>query len=139
MSRQVAAVFLVCASMPLLVAQIGATAQLSGELTDPSGRIVANQTIMVRNEESGQTRVAHTSGGGHYDVLDLAPGRYEINADAPGFTPLRVPVELTVNQQAIVNLRLQLSQQREQATVSATADVIESTRTELSQVIETRE
>ena len=72
---------------PLLTAQIGATAQLSGELTDPSGHVVANQTITVRNPESGQTRTVQTSAEGQYEVLYLAPGRYEISADASGFAP----------------------------------------------------
>src|SRR5579883_694647 len=139
MLRQVVLFFAWYAGMPLLVAQIGATAQLSGELADPSGRPVSNQSITVRKQESGQVRSTVTSEAGRYEVLDLTPGSYEISAAASGFAPLRVPVELTVNQQAIVNLHFELSERREQTTVTATADVIEPTRTELSQVIQSRE
>ncbi|HUJ50605.1 MAG TPA: TonB-dependent receptor [Bryobacteraceae bacterium] len=139
MPRYLCLLLLVSTSTPLLTAQIGATAQLSGELTDPSGRVVANQTITVRNPESGQTRSAETSSDGQYEVLDLAPGRYEISAAAPGFAPLHVPLELNVNQQAIVNLHFQLAQQRQEANVTGTPEVIEPTRTELSQVVAERE
>ncbi|HTS51301.1 MAG TPA: carboxypeptidase regulatory-like domain-containing protein, partial [Bryobacteraceae bacterium] len=139
MPRWLCLLVFVSASTPLLTAQIGATAQLSGELTDPSGHVITNQTITVRNTESGQTRTVQTSAGGQYEVLNLAPGRYQIGAEAPGFAPLRVPVELTVNQQAIVDLQFQLAQQRQEATVTATPEVIEPTRTELSQVVAERE
>ncbi len=139
MLRRLCLLLFVSAGTPLLTAQIGATAQLSGELTDPSGKLVANQTITVRNPESGQTRTVQTSAEGQYEVLDLAPGRYEISAEAPGFAPLRVPLVLTVNQQAIVKLQFQLAQQRQEATVTGTPEVIEPTRTELSQVVAERE
>ena len=139
MSRCLCWLVLVSFGTPLLTAQIGATAQLSGELTDPSGKVVANQTITVRNPQSGQTRTVQNSADGRYEVLDLAPGRYEISAEASGFAPLHVPIELTVNQQAIVNLQFQLAQQRQEATVTGTPEVIEPTRTELSQVVAERE
>ncbi len=127
------------AAAPLLIAQIGATAQLSGELTDPSGRVIGDQAIVVRSLEGGPARAVRTSAEGRYQVLDLAPGRYEIAVDASGFAPLRLPVELTVNQQAVLDLQFQLAVQREQATVTAAPLALEPSRTELSQVIDERQ
>jgi hypothetical protein len=125
-------------STSLLVAQIGATAQLSGIVTDPSGKVIAEQSLSVRNLESGQVRTVRTSADGQYQVLDLPPGLYEIVAEAPGLAPIRIPVELTVNQQATLNLRFRLAMQKEETTVTAAALVVEPTRTELSQVIDER-
>lgn len=122
-----------------LVAQIGATAQLSGILTDPSAKVIAGQTIVVRSLENGPARSVRTSADGRYEVLDLAPGRYEISAEASGFAPIKLPLELTVNQQAILNLQFQLAVQRDQVTATATPVVLEPARTELSQVIDERQ
>ena len=133
------AVCFLLATTPLVMAQIGATAQLAGDVTDPSGKILANQSIAVRNLESGQTRTAQTSADGRYEVLDLAPGRYEVAAEAAGFAPIRIPIELTVNQQAVLNLRFEIASQKQEITVTATPLVVEPTRTELSQVIEERQ
>src|SRR5579863_7251948 len=134
MSRCLWLLLFVSAGTPLLMAQIGASAQLSGELDDPSGKPVANQSVTVLNQESGQTRAVQTSDTGRYEVLDLAPRRCEIGAQAAGFAPLTLPIELTVNQQAIVNLKFPLAEQRQEAAVTTTPEVIEPTRTELSQV-----
>lgn len=121
------------------MAQIGATAQLGGELTDPSGKSVGDQAIDIRNRESGRTRTVQTSADGQYQALDLAPGRYELAAEAAGFAPIRVPIELTVNQQAVLNLQFQLATQTQEVTVTTAPLVIEPTRTDLSQVIEERQ
>ena len=139
MVRVFHAALLVLAITPPVWAQVGATAQLAGEVTDPSGKFLSNQILTVRNLESGQTRTVQTSAEGRYEALDLAPGRYEVTAAVPGFAPIRVAVELTINQQAVLNLQFQVASQRQEVTVTATAQVIEPTRTELSQVIGERQ
>jgi hypothetical protein len=139
MLRVLLGAFFLLATTPLVVAQIGATAQLSGEVMDSSGKVLANQRIAVRNLESGQTRTVQTLTDGQYEVLDLAPGHYEVAAEAPGFAPIRIPVELTVNQQAVLNLHFELASQRQEVTVTAAPLVVEPTRTELSQMIEERQ
>ncbi len=139
MVRLFNAALFVLAATPLVLAQVGATAQLAGEVTDLSGRVLSNQILTVRNLESGQTRTVQTSADGRYEALDLAPGRYEVTAAIPGFAPIRVPVELTINQQAVLNLQFQVASQRQEVTVTATPQLIEPTRTELSQVIDERQ
>jgi len=44
-------------SMSTLLAQIGASAQLFGTLTDPSQKIVENQIIVVRSLEAGSSEL----------------------------------------------------------------------------------
>src|SRR5579864_4928999 len=128
----------VLTSMPMLLAQIGASAQLSGSLTDPSQKIVENQVVAVRNLESGQSRTVRTSAEGRYQFLNLLPGPYELTAESPGFAPIRIRIELTVDQQAVLDLQFRLAVQKEETTVTAGPLALEPTRTELSQVIEER-
>jgi carboxypeptidase family protein/TonB-dependent receptor-like protein len=124
--------------MPMLLAQIGASAQLSGTLTDPSHKIIENQIVVVRSLESGQSRTVRTSADGRYQFLNLPPGWYEIKADSSGFAPIRIPIELAVDQQAVLDMQFHLAVQKEETTVTAASLALEPTRTELSQVIEER-
>lgn len=138
-TRLLQAFLVMLATTSLVTAQIGATAQLSGEVTDPGGKLLPQQTIAIHSVESGQTRSVPTSAAGRYELLDLAPGRYEISAEASGFSPIHIPIELTVNQQAVLNLHFEIPAQRQEITVTAAPLVVEPARTELSQVIEERE
>src|SRR5579883_845357 len=120
-------------------AQIRATSQLSGLLLDPSGASVQNQTISIRSVGTDQTRTVRTAADGFFSFAELLPGTYALKTDAEGFSPLEVTgIELTVGQQARVDLHLQLAAQKEQATVVADIQVSEPARTELSEVIDPR-
>ncbi len=120
-------------------AQVGATAELSGVVLDPSSRIIAGHTIKLLRAETGQSRTARTSESGLYRFADLAPGHYEITAEAEGFAPLRVSVELTVAERAVLDLHFALAQSRQEAAVVAEAQAAEPTRTDLSEVIDARQ
>ncbi|HYL77952.1 MAG TPA: TonB-dependent receptor [Bryobacteraceae bacterium] len=124
---------------PSARAQLGASAQLSGVVTDPSGGRVQNQTITLRSKETGQTRTTQTGGDGYYMFADLVPGIYEVSGETTGFSPIHVPkLELVVGQQARLDIQLQLAELKQADTVTAEPELFEPTRTELSQVIEER-
>src|SRR5712691_2951621 len=114
-------------------AQGGASAQLSGLVTDPNGGIVPGATVTGRNTETTLTRSTQSTDTG-YVLTNLPPGFYEVTVEAPNFARLRqTGVELTVGQQATLNLTLQLKGAAEMVTVESRAAVIETTRTEQSQ------
>ncbi|MBZ5602293.1 MAG: TonB-dependent receptor [Acidobacteriia bacterium] len=120
-------------------AQIRATSQLFGLLLDPSGASVQNQVVTIRSLGTDQLRSVHTGSDGFFSFAELLPGQYEVKTEVDGFSPLDVTgVELTVGQQARLDLHLQLATQREQETVVAQVQVSEPTRTELSEVIDPR-
>ena len=131
-----AVAYLICAS--IAVAQVGATAELSGVLQDPSGRIVSNSPLSLRRTETGQNWTAKTSETGLYRFADLSYGHYEISAEVAGFATLHEAVELAVGERAVLNLRLSLAETRQATTVVAEASATEPTRTDLSEVIDPR-
>jgi anaerobic magnesium-protoporphyrin IX monomethyl ester cyclase len=58
---------------------------LVGDVTDPSGAVVAHATITITNLDTGLTRTVKTNDVGHYLAGGLKVGHYSVKAEAPGF------------------------------------------------------
>ena len=63
---------------------------LSGTVTDPSGAVVANAKITLRNADSGDTRDSVTDNQGYYSFASVPVGTYVVSVEAPGFQGFRV-------------------------------------------------
>src|SRR6185369_11085130 len=126
-TRLVSLFFVLLFSASALMAQLGAAASLSGTLTDPSAAIVSGRPLNLRRVATGVTRTVVTSPDGTYRFADLAPGRYEISVQTEGFAEHKESIELTVGEQAVVNLALRLAPVRSEATVTAEAAATEPT------------
>lgn len=61
-------------------AQGGATAQLSGTVTDAGGAAVINASVTARDEATGFTRTARSADTG-YILSNLPPGAYKITLE----------------------------------------------------------
>ncbi len=70
---------------PGAAGQSHATTSLEGIVKDPSGAMVANAQVTVRNEETGVSQVTTTDGRGHYRFNDLQAGNSALFVNAPGF------------------------------------------------------
>jgi Carboxypeptidase regulatory-like domain len=120
-------------------AQQGATAQLRGMVTDPSSAVVVSAQVTARDTATGFTRTTQSTDLG-YILTTLPPGTYAVTVEAKGFASLEAPnVELTVGQQATLDLALQVAGTQETITVNLEPSVVEPTRTGLSQVIAERQ
>jgi len=58
---------------------------ISGVVKDPSGAVVSNAKVTVRNEDTAFERVATTNDSGFFTVTNIAPGYYTVSAEAAGF------------------------------------------------------
>ena len=58
---------------------------ITGFVKDPSGAVVPNSKVTIRNEGTGLERPATTSDAGYYVAPNLPPGVYTVDAVAPGF------------------------------------------------------
>src|SRR5580700_4785322 len=63
-------------------------ATLSGTVTDPTGALVPNAAILIRNSDTGATRAVNTNSDGFYSAPNLIPGNYEVKISAKGFSTM---------------------------------------------------
>ena len=118
------------------VAQAQVTSAIQGQISDPSGDIIAGSSVKVTNEATGVSRTGQSSPDGYYRISDLLPGKYEVQVEQPGFkTLIRRGVEL--NSQAVLNLDFRLEVGETVQTVEVTAPIpqVETTEARISQVV----
>jgi hypothetical protein len=94
-----------------------ATGTLRGQVTDPSGAVVANAAVAVL-VSGGQTHSATTSRTGAYEIGNLAPGKYTVTANAQGFAVfVQNDVNVAAGQVAQFNIALDINVQQEKVNV----------------------
>src|ERR1019366_1956972 len=114
---------------------VGAT--ISGTVTDSSGSKMPGVDIVITNVGTGIATTTATKGEGTFGAPNLQPGNYEISATAKGFsTLLRKGITLTVGQELILNLSLQVGSVNEQVIVTAEAPTVNLANATISGVIE---
>ena len=109
----------------LLFASVFAVAQsqlgsgaISGRVTDPSGRAVANASVAILNPASGFNRATLTNQQGDFSAPVLPPGSYTVRAEAEGFRALeQTGVLVSVGATATLRLELTLGSISEVVTV----------------------
>src|SRR5215510_14593810 len=115
-------------------------AQLNGTVRDTTGSVVANATISLRNLDTNRTYTATSDSSGFYIVPNLPPGSYDLNVSFTGFEPyVQSNIQLRVGQTATLDVTLGVQGRRETVEVTSETPAIEPTRTEISNVIETRQ
>ena len=85
------------------------TGTITGTVTDPSGALVPDVKVTVRNTATNLVRDTSTSGAGVYTVSDLIVGPYEVTFEAPAFKKLvRAGITLDVTQVVRVDARMEV-------------------------------
>jgi hypothetical protein len=101
-------------------------ATLTGRILDAGGAAVSRAKVRVTNAARAESRETLTDDQGNYQVPLLNPAIYSVSVEAEGFkTAIRNGVELTVNQTATLDIKLELGAMATQITVTAEAAVLE--------------
>ncbi len=115
------------------------TATLDGRVLDASGGSIAGATVTATNTATGLSRSAQTSAAGEYVIPALPAGEYNVAASFTGFGKQTKVVTLQVGQSAELVFSLTPGQVEQKVEVSATSEVAEPTRTQVSTVITERQ
>src|SRR5216684_1770180 len=115
---------------PVASAQgVGASADLAGTVTDPSGADVPNAKVTVLDTAKGLQRSVVTDEHGFYHLSGLAPASYKLSVEHAGFQTEVIPsLSLTVGQTLGLDFHLKLAGLSGQVEVSSELPAVETER-----------
>jgi hypothetical protein len=110
----------------VLSAQTG-NATITGVVTDPTGAVVANAPIEVKNTQTGVVFRAVSTDTGNFTVLQLPIGSYELTATVQGFKKYnRQNITLAAAQVLRLDIPLEIGASTEAVTVSAESSLLKT-------------
>ena len=134
------AIALLFGRVPGARSQATAQARLSGTVHDQSGGSVDKATATLRDVDTNHSSSTVTNGEGYYIFTNVPPGKYELTVEFAGFAKYTAAgIDLLVGQAATLDVALKVAAAGLTITVDTAAPVIEATRTEVSQVIDTQQ
>ncbi len=111
-----------------------ALATITGRIVDPTGAVVANAPVSVKNLDTGEVRTAASSNTGNYTVSQLPIGDYDLTVAVPGFkTYTHSKFHLAAAQTMREDVGLEVGQTSESVTVSAETSLLKTESSEVAQ------
>src|SRR5579871_3965620 len=108
---------------------------ITGTVVDPTGGVIANARIQVKNAATGVVYEGGSSASGNY-VIPVPGGTYQISVDAPGFKKfVQENVEVVVATDTRRDIRLEVGESNEIVTVTDAAPLLKTESGELSHVV----
>jgi hypothetical protein len=112
---------------------------ISGYVRDTTDAAMPNVNIRLANEQTGAVREATSNQEGFYQFLALTPSKYTVDAEIPSFRHYRIAgVELRVDENARLDIRMEVGAVTEQVQVTATAAVVDTRSSTLAGVVDDR-
>jgi hypothetical protein len=114
----------------LSLATVGVWAQaifatLTGVVSDPSGSLIANAKVSLRDSGSGSTRESVTDGSGYYTFASVPVGSYVLTITAPGFQTSKIEgIVLGGGEKRNVNTSLTVGSTNQTVEVLGAADTV---------------
>src|SRR5258708_7742804 len=98
-----------------------------GNVSDAGRLAIVDAAVRITNLDEKVARDYKTTGDGHYEALNLKPGRYTIAVTHPGFQAESISdVVLLARQTVRVDLVLQVGTVEQSVTVESKAGVVNS-------------
>jgi hypothetical protein len=130
LKSRVAAFFLVVSFSVVVYGQSGSSGSITGVVTDPSGAVVPNATVEVRNPVSGFSRTAVTDAAGKFAIPNVPFNPYHLTIAGAGFAPYASDIDVRSTVPVAINVILKVGGSPESVTVEANGgDLIENTST----------
>ena len=113
------------------------TSAIEGTVTDPTGAVIANTTVTLKNEETGVAQSVQTSDSGYFRFPTLPSAVFSLTASAAGFkTTLQEHIRVEVAETKTVNLHLVVGGNDSVVTVTGEAPAVETSQGRVSGEIE---
>jgi hypothetical protein len=121
-----------------------ASAEVGGKITgavkDQSGSVIVGSAVVATNAATGVKYTTMTAQDGVFTFPILPVGQYQIDVSMDGFTAYRkTGLVIDIDSALVVDVTLQVKVQGESITVSENAVQVETTDTQLGQVLESKQ
>jgi outer membrane receptor protein involved in Fe transport len=125
---------------PVLALAQQASGNIEGIVKDNTGAVIAGAEVIVTSTDTGLKRTLQTDTAGAYRFPSLDVGKYNLKVAAQGFAPVeRTGVLVQVGRTVTLDLELQVGNVGDEVvTVTAEAPVVETTRTQVSALVDQR-
>ncbi len=108
------------------------TGTVQGTVKDNQDAVVPGATVTLRNTQTNATRTLVTDGSGNYRFLNLPVGVYALAVELPGFSKYsRDGITLSLNQDAVIDVKIQPATISESIEVTADAPLLNTTTPEV--------
>ena len=102
---------------------------LVGNVSDPSGAVVAGATVKITNTSTGVTRETVSGEDGSFRLDAVDPGAYKVEVSQPGFkTAVTDNVVVGASQTASLTFQLEIGTKTEVVSVTSGAEIILQTQ-----------
>jgi hypothetical protein len=119
--------------------QTAGAATINGAVTDANQAVVPTAKVTVIDVDTGVEHVYTTDSAGLYSAPFLIPGHYEVDGTAPNFGKVEEKgITLLVGQTLTINLVLKVSGTDTTVEVSASNEILDTEKTEVSQVVDSQ-
>ena len=113
-------------------AQLRIVGSISGTVQDPTGGVVPNARVVLKDLKIGLTRESTTTEAGTFLFPDLASGSYQVTVSLAGFKTELVPnIAVSTSQTTDIRITLEVGQPTETVTISDNAAPVLETTSQL--------
>jgi hypothetical protein len=121
-----------------LLAQVD-RGNIQGTVTDPSGAVVTGAAVRIVSAATNLTQSTVTGPSGTYAFFNLPIGVYNVSVEAQGFRRSDITgVRVEVNQQAKIDVSLQVGEVTQTVEVAANASLVQTESTDVGTVIDNK-
>ncbi|HEX3231202.1 MAG TPA: carboxypeptidase-like regulatory domain-containing protein, partial [Pyrinomonadaceae bacterium] len=116
-----------------------ATGEVNGTVTDPNGAVLSAATVTLVNQATNIEVRAQANQDGHFIFVNVKPGRYLLRVEAKGFKTVQTSIfDVGVSQAVTQDAALTLGEVSEAVQVTASAELVQRSSSELGTVIAER-
>ena len=128
-------VFIVLFCVSAFAQQAVTSATVSGLVLDSTGAAVPATSVIITNLDRNQSSTTQSDDHGRFRFLYLPVGSYELRAEHSGFGPSSAKLTLSIGQAVELSVTLPVAGAATQVDVTGTAATIETSRTQMSEVV----
>ena len=127
-------------ALPRLALAQTDSGRISGTVRDQSSASVADATVTVKNDKTGEARSTTSNQEGFFVIPALKPATYTVTVSKQGFAPIEYPqMPVAVGQELVVDFEFKPAGVSESVTVAASSPVLDLSSAKIGVSVSERE